>query len=405
MNQGWIKRIANYVAARATNRHAVFSHILTAGVVIACGMGSISTASAQTKLPIEGLVSMGSVVFNHQAQGTLPDNTMEEITTHVGVYQGAVINVLWSQLEPSQGTYDFSAINTALATISAYNTANPTAPVVRAKLRVNAGAGTPSWIFGLTCGTGLLCGPIAVQRDTGMINIGAYWAPAYKTQWRALQAQLAASYDGNPAIAEVAVTSCSSDTDEPFIVPTDTTSQTNLRAFVYTDTKEQNCLTQAESTDYTAWVYTPLDFPFNPLRLTDSTWRSGTYTSNATFSTTLMNTFRTDYGTRAIVSNHDLVDPILTPLVPIYNELTSLYNAGQAQMPPVTSYEELQGYSPTINWSDAINYVALPYYATEVEVWLTTDAGNGGLAPVHCADLQTWANALPGGGSLVCTGP
>jgi hypothetical protein len=52
-------------------------------------------------------------------------------------FAGIVVNQTWSQLEPSQGQFDFSTLDASLAAVSAYNTQHPDAPLA-VRLRVFA---------------------------------------------------------------------------------------------------------------------------------------------------------------------------------------------------------------------------------------------------------------------------
>ncbi len=127
---------------------------------------SPTSNAAAAKMPLRGLVSMGSEDFVTRAGG-IPDNGMEEINAHPAVYAGAVINLTWAQLEPSEGTFDDSAIDAALATIAAYNAKYPSTPVV-AKLRVFAGQHVPAWVMAAAGG------PITIDGTSGSEGIAAF---------------------------------------------------------------------------------------------------------------------------------------------------------------------------------------------------------------------------------------
>jgi hypothetical protein len=329
---------------------------------------------------------MGSLAFNH-APGTLPDNAMEEINAHPGIYAGAVVNVLWSQLEPQQGIFDDTAITSALATIAAYNAQYPSTPVV-AKLRINAGVGTPAWVAQLTGG------PITVASESGTMQIGAFWTPAYKAAWQALQAHLASEYDGSTSIAEVAISSCSSRTDEPFIISLDPSSLANMRQFGYSDAAYMTCLLGAKD-DYAAWVKTPLDFTFNAFQASDNcTAENSTNcrSSDPSFSIQVLDDFRGAIGTsRSVIANHGLQNPLAPGALPLYSEFQNLYNQAQAQTPPSESPLEFQSYAPTVDWDSTIQ-LGLTYHPTEIEIWDTVAAG--GNADISTAQLQNYASEL-----------
>jgi hypothetical protein len=357
------------------------------------------TASGVTKQPIQGLVTMGSLQFNAKP-GTLPNNSMEEINAHPGIYAGATINVFWSQLEPTRGVFDDSALTAALANITAYNNKYPSTPVV-AKLRVHGGAFAPSWVITETGGPATIAGP------QGNVQVGAFWSATYRAEWQALQNHLASEYDSSPAIAEVAVSSCASRTDEPFVISLDSTSLPNMRQIGFSDTAYMACLNGAAA-DYQAWTQTPLDFPFNSYRNSDACNAANNFTGclseNTAFTLQVMNAFRSALGTaRAVVSNHGLENPIkLASALPIYAQFFTLYSQAQSQSKPSQSPLEFQTVSQSVNW-DASIQLALGYHPTELEIWDTVASGPGGLANLSTAQLQGYAAALKA--NLTSTGP
>jgi hypothetical protein len=331
--------------------------------------------AGSTKAPLVGLVSMGTQNFG---SGASPDNGMREINVHPGVYVGAVINVLWSQLEPKQGVFDTSAIDAGLAAIAAYDARYPKTPVV-GKLRVHVGNGTPGWVMQLP-GNGAIT---LVNGTSGQsVVVGAFWSPAYRAAWQALQAHLAATYDTNASMREVAISSCSSITAEPFIASLDATSLAAMRAFGYSDAAATACLSGAAA-DYAAWTHTPLDFTFNTFRNSDGC-ASGSggacLVSNPTFTTQTMQAFRWALGANGVLANHGLDVPLATDAMPVYAELSLLGGA-----------VEFQTYGPTVSW-DAVVRSALQYHPTELEIWDTTAAG--GAAPLSQAQLQMYASEI-----------
>ncbi len=323
--------------------------------------------ASTTKTPIHGLLSMGSLSFTHQ--GGLPDNGMEEINAHPGVYSGAVINVTWAQLEQTQGNFDDSAIDSALSTIAAYNAKYPATPVV-AKLRIDAGANVPAWVMQVAGG------PIGVTGKYGTIEIAAFWTTAYDVAWQALQAHLASVYDRSAAIAEVAISSCSSQTDEPFVIALDSASLAAMRPFGFSDATLMACLTNATS-DYAAWKNTPLDFTFNQFRLSDGP----SLVPDPAFTTLVMQEFRSAIGLRGVIANHGLQSPLASGAQPVYDEIATLG-------PPI----EFQAYSPLVDWPSTFA-LGLTYHPTEFEIWQTIAAG--GQANLSQAQLAQFASQLP----------
>jgi hypothetical protein len=323
--------------------------------------------SPSAKQPLHGLVSMGATGFVTESGG-IPDNGMEEINAHPNVYAGAVINVTWSQLEPAQGTFDDSAIDAALATIAQYDAAHPAAPV-SAKLRVFAGPHVPAWVMSVAGG------PITITGTNGPEQIAAFWTSGYDLAWRALQQHLASVYDASSSIGEVAVSSCSSLTAEPFVIALDPASLTAMRAYGFDDTALMACLNGAAS-DYSSWTATPLDFTFNEFRLSDGS----SLVADPSFTTSVMQSFRSAIGSRAVIANHGLQSPLASGAVPVYDEIAALGPA-----------IEFQTISPTVDWTTAFA-LGLTYHPTEVEIWQTTAAG--GPANLSLAQLQEFAAEL-----------
>ncbi len=360
---------------------------------------------------MHGLVSMGSRDFD-LTQGGIPNNDMEEINAHPGIYSGAVINLTWLQLEPSQNVFDDSALVSALANITAYNAKYPATPVT-AKIRISMGTGTPPWVWNLTGGpitvaSSACAGLTCVSNAPTTMQIGAFWQPAYISAWRALQVHLASEYDSNPLIQEVAISSCSSKTAEPFVVDMDYTSIVNMRAFGYSDSAYQDCLLGAQQ-DYAPWVNTPLDFTFFPFVSTDActTSATGCEKLDPDFTIQVMNSFRSSLGTtRGVVANQGLEDPLSSEfngiLLPLYAAFQTLYQQAQQQNPPSESPLEFQTSAANVNWDGAIE-VGLMYHPTEIEVWDTTAAN--GPAPIGTTQLQTYAALLGGTVTAPPAGP
>ncbi len=368
------------MTATVLSRTSYFCCIAALMLLAGCGSSSSSSSSgggggtSTTKPILTGLVTMGPAT----AVGSVPANNFEELNAHPGVYSAAVIELYWSQLEPSQGVFNDSALTSALASLATYNTANPTAPVT-GKLRIFMGLGTPQWVINAT-------GAVTFTNSSGTATIGEFWTPTYRTYWQALQQHLASEYDTDSRIAEVAITSCSSVTGEPFVIPDDSTSIGILHAAGYTDAQGMACLSGAPA-DYAAWTHTPLDYTFNPFQGLDT----GSDVPNVTFTTALMASFRASLGTRAVVANHDLIDPLNSGNNGVYSEFTTLYNQAIAATPATVSPLEFQTLSPTEDWTTAIP-LGMTYHPTEIEIWDTTAAG--GSAPLTLSQLQTWAAEL-----------
>lgn len=356
--------------------------LLAGATLVAAGCGNaVATSTATTPTPtptptpattkpvLVGLVAMGPSLTL-----TPPTNTFAELNAHPGVYSAAVIGLTWAQLEPSQGVFDDTALNAALANLATYNQQNPSTPVV-GKLRIFMGIGTPTWVAQAT-------GAVTISDSFGSGTVGEFWTPQYDALWVALQNHLAGEFDTDARIGEVAITSCSSLTGEPFIVPQDQASIANLHAAGYTDAQQFACLSNAPN-DYAAWKNTPLDYSINQITQTDV----GNVAINTAFPIQVMTAFRAALGTRGVVANHGFQPTLATNAVPVYNEFQALYSAATAAN--TISPLEFQSVSQTVDWTQTIPD-ALTYHPTEFEMWDTT-AVTGGLAPLTQAQLASFA--------------
>jgi hypothetical protein len=152
------------------------------------------------------------------------------------------------------------------------------------------------------------------------------------------------------------MTSCSSITDEPFIVATDDASMAAMRAAGLTDDAYRTCLLGAAD-DYAAWKTTASDFPFNPFRSTDS---GGSFLI-PDVTVAVMNAWRTQMSPRGVLSNHDLGTSIGNKLAPVVERMQALG--------PVI---EFQLFGPSVADVDAAVSSGAAMGGRAIELWNTT---------------------------------
>jgi hypothetical protein len=183
---------------------------------------------------------------------------------------------------------------------------------------------------------------------------------------------LAARYDDDPLMEEVAVSSCATVTAEPFVMPLTPENLPKLHAAGFSDAGFKACLLGAID-DYSSWKHTAIDYTFNPFRDTDGAQA----VPDPAFPNEVMEAFRKRYGARAVIANHGLQPTVIERQAGVYAELKKLG-------PPI----EFQTISPTVEW-DASVANGLAFNATEIEVWNTKDVH--GPAPVSYDQLKKWA--------------
>ena len=272
------------------------------GGVAPAGDGGVETR-------ISGLIDMQDISW-HDAAGGEPAFTMDNVNLYPGLFGGIVVNATWDAIQPTQsGALDFSTIDDALAQVRAYNAKYPAAPL-GVKLRVYQGANAPAWAKAINGG------PMTIMRNPGgcpagpcPLTVGKYWTTEYIAAWRTFQADLA-RYDSEPLIAQVAVTSCASQTDEPFVPTTDAASIAALAAAGYTDEAEQACLRGALD-DYGPWKSTLIDYTFNSFGATvpGDAGLGDAGATDSTFASSVMQQCRDRYGARCVLDDHALGVP------------------------------------------------------------------------------------------------
>jgi hypothetical protein len=348
-------------------------------------------APAQMKKPIHGLTSMGLTGFNSGGTGRPVINDQAELFAHPGVYKGSVINVIWRDLEPKPGVYDFASIDGGLKALARYNKAHPETPAV-GKIRVWSGPNVPAWLMPMTGG------PYPVEGKKGSVDIAGYWTPEYRQRWRGLQAALAAHYDSDPLVGEVGSSSCSAVTDESFILPKSEAAQKKMRAHGFNDAAERACLL-GMADDFDAWKLTPVDQTFSPYIETDM--KPNVRDDSITLK--VMHVWRDHFGERSVLSNHSVQDPLTENLKPIFAQLKSmgqpmeLQTASQGVIQHGKETNGQPGESrdprlpPLMDWNKVIQN-AMDIGANEIEIWNTTEGG--GQTKITYAQLKAWAAKL-----------
>ena len=230
-------------------------------------------AALSFKTQIQGLIDRQNTQWINQDEGT-PEFTMDNVNQFPGLFGGVVINTSWAKLQPSPDKpLDTSTIDTPLQKVRDYNSQHPDHPLA-VKLRVWAGANAPEWAKEIDGK------PIVIYRNkvgnctgapTCPLTVGKFWYVngGYVQAWRAFQQKLADIYDNEPLIRQVAVTSCTQQTDEPFVSTMDETARNNLRVAGYSDDDQKQCISSAVAMDYKAWKNTLIDFSFGPFTFMD----------------------------------------------------------------------------------------------------------------------------------------
>jgi len=340
----------------------------------------VASDVARVKPRIAGLIDKGSQA-PYDLGTAFPVTSTTELAGYGTAFSGIVVNVAWSQLEPAEGQFDLTPLAQSLAAVTAYDTQNPSDPL-GVKLRIWAGFAAPDWAKSLD-GT-----PITVAPGTSGASgtLGRFWAADYEQQWTDLQDALAKAYDKDPLVHEIAVTSCSTATGEPFVLTSNVIDA--LLAAGWTTADQQQCLSSALA-DYAAWHDTTVDYTFNVLSDVSS---SGTRSPDIAFTDSVMSACASSEltGTAPLCSldNHGLTDTITPQQQPVYGEIDTLWQQFGGHVPV-----EFQTIAPGgFDLCEAVGE-AIGEHAASVEIW---PAGTGfpGFSAYSPSQLTTWNTAL-----------
>jgi hypothetical protein len=330
---------------------------------------------------IVGLIDKGSEAPYHLDE-PYPTVNLGGVSTQSPAFSGIVVNQTWAQLEPEPGAFDFESLDTSLASVATFNRSHPRA-TLGVRLRIFAAYAAPPWAKDLDGGPITI--PAHQPGNTGG-TLGRWWTPDYRSAWSKLQQALAARYDSNPLIREVAVSSCSTLTAEPFVMAPTTVAIATSDGWTMSD--QQNCLDGAFS-DYAPWAHTAIYFPMNPLD------------GNHTVTDQIMErcvASSADGGPLCILGNNAL-DPVSDTTgrsAPIYGEMDALWSA-RPQGTPIG----FQMNGPTSTTYCASIGIAVSHHAHSVELWPAT-AGSPGYSNIPTSTLTAWSKDLRTGRQPAC---
>ena len=327
------------------------------------------SAAAADKAPIRGLVSMGPMKFS--SADTEPDNTLEPLNARPGIFGGIVVLATWRGLQPTANSKiaDNNIIDKALDEVRAYNRKNPQKPL-GVKLRVWSGIMAPDWAKQIGGK------PISVSHNDKQHTLGRFWSPAYRQAWAHFQEMLAAKYDKEPLIREVAVTSCMSFTAEPFYLADEPSVAKPLNAAGFKPFQFKQCLNDIVK-DYAPWKTTNVETPLNPVYMP-----LGNNKGDPGFTDAFMRSCRKEFGKRCIFDNHDFDTQPPSSMGPIYASMTKLG--------PPLEFQTFHVAPP--DWDGTIRKAA-SMRAGSIELWQDYK----GFQTQPDAKLKQWAQIMEAG--------
>jgi PKD repeat protein len=185
-------------ASGASHSHsytAVGTYTVTMTVADAEGASSSSTTTATVVSsvypPTTGIFDVGYV------NGSIPSG----ILTNANV-DGYSARATWSFIEPSQGVYNWSNLDSVISAAAAAGK--------KVTLSVAAGIKTPSWVYA----AGAKSFSYIDDTSPNTQSIPVPWDSVFLAQWKSLIQQLGNRYAGNSALTQVKITGIATDTAE-----------------------------------------------------------------------------------------------------------------------------------------------------------------------------------------------
>ena len=231
------------------------------------------------------------------------------------------VNVEWGKIQPSEGVFDTSSIDAAIAAADGLD--------AHVRLRVFAGRFSPDWAKAASGGGVSWQEP----RDSATVppyTMPRFWTSAYHEKYRDFLSKLSAKYDANPRVGEVTLSECMTTWAEPFIRQSGVVSNVNNALSAgYTYAGDKSCIRNNINLFDTRTGSTTAGrlFPTTRLTLAVNPFQgikppSGTNTLNDTLETAKY--CRTVLGPRCVLGNNSVRS---TSLGDAYNRIYSFEKA------------------------------------------------------------------------------
>jgi hypothetical protein len=267
----------------------------------------------------------------------------------VGPVTAFVVNVSWSQLQPTPGgpLTPNNPIDQAIAAATALGSG------IGVKIRLLTGIDAPAWVKALDGGPVSVFSALDGQGGT----IGRFWTADFGRAYDDLWEKLAAEYDAVPQVREVTVSRCMTVFAETFLRDTsDPTTVSNLLAAGFSATADQGCI-QQEIADGSVWKQTRIGVAFNPYQ---EILPGGIVRTNEAFTESMMQYCRTELRAQCVLENNSIRWP------PMGAAYTAMYASIQTLGAPISfqtaTAARIGSLTQTLQWAAGVgaNAVELP---------------------------------------------
>jgi hypothetical protein len=209
-------------------------------------------------------------------------------------FSGYTANLLWADLNPAEGSYDFATLDEARALASGHG--------LQFRARVMAGIHAPGW---LKAALGTVT---VIDRWDGRSGAPLrWWLPDAATAYRRFMAATAAHVDGEPDVLEVSATLATTIYSEPFQRQTGSAeTRANLLAAGYTVEADRSAIA-AMIDAHVAFLTTRTGIAHNPFQWVQGDGSAGR--PDVAYTIAMMDRARDTLGARAVLQNNSLDAP------------------------------------------------------------------------------------------------
>jgi hypothetical protein len=237
------------------------------------------------------------------------------------------ITTTWSDVEPSEGFFDFSAVDEVL----------DAHPDIRFRLRIRTGREAPYWLKQATDGC-LTVHPSTENGATGCV--ARYWHESFLDHFSVLMEEVARRYEDDGQVVDVANSACSTAYAEPFILGVDAASLELLEGAGLTPENHRDCIVGSTASMMSSFTRTRVSLAgHGAWEFTDGrSWEA---------ERELLNELRADYPGRLVLEDHGLgPDDEVCPVPGEPAETAESWHCYLAGLPPD---ETPHGWQLTLN--------------------------------------------------------
>ena len=208
--------MANMVNTKLLSRPRAFFKMPTSVLAL------FATAASLLPTPGQALSKIPEGVFSIANDGLLPQ---DEVLANPDV-TGVTLRQGWKDLEPTEGVYNWSYLDEAVAAVGASGK--------KVLLRISTMAGRPTWV---TTAVQRAHGKFFTFTNSGIrTTIPVFWDPTFVAKKKAMITALGAHLTNNPTVV-IVVASFANAVSEDWNVPHTSVDVTNWRAVGYTSQK------------------------------------------------------------------------------------------------------------------------------------------------------------------------